>query len=127
MDFGRKNEQLESHIAMINAVALVITNMIARHRRQKDPVIRATLLFEKLCTICDLITATMGTVNRDLPEESQKKMMDITETLQTELNFVMDWINSPIYSPDHPFGQNLMNSCEKSFEESSSKEKEHKR
>lgn len=106
-----EDTRIKEKISLINALDQAVSNIVNRHRRQKDPVIRSTLLFDKLCTILDLFVVAAMSVNHDLPEESKQQCQKIVQILQEELNYVYDWISSPSYSPDHPFGNNLMSSC----------------
>lgn len=109
------NEKIKK-IHMIECMLFVLNNGINRHRRSEDPVIRATLLMDKLCNFIDIGLSFLITDNPTLPEDTKEKMKKTAEEIENELNFVLDWIKSPMYSPDHCYGKFVMKESEKDFE-----------
>lgn len=115
----RKEKEKKRNIAFTESLIKVVTRGISRHNRSGDPVVRATMLFDKLCLILDLFTAFTSTAvieDYDYPEEFRMKIEETSQLLHNELNFVLDWIQNPSYSPDHPYGNSIMKEAKKSFE-----------
>ena len=113
----RKKRDLEVRIRIIETIVNIVNRGVNRQKRYEDPVLRATLLLDKLVTIVDIGIATFTGFNSDLPEPITNKVKDASQILTEELNFLMDWVTSPIYSPDHPYGNKLMKKTEEKFNE----------
>ena len=124
-DLKRKQADLKLKIQAIESALHVFNSCGERHRRSKDPVIRATLLVDKLSTIVDIAMGVLLSQNADLSDDLKVRIKSTSQMVSGELDFLMDWISSPVYSPDHPFGNTMMKGSEKNFSEISVKT-EHK-
>jgi hypothetical protein len=99
-----------------------------------DPTTRATLMLDKLLVFTDLLQGVGETIiefslstEAKNEEEKQKRNEQITNVknemdgtmklLQNELKMLSKWVQSPVYSPDHAFGHNVMKETEKKFNE----------
>jgi hypothetical protein len=120
-DQKRKAKESAERIAQAEAFACVFERGINRHNRTGDPVLRATLLFDKLCLIADMMSSYISSSavdsdgNEIYPPELKNRIANCSKLLNTELDFILDWITSPTYSPDHPYGKHVMNSANDSF------------
>lgn len=110
-----RQERSKAKIVQIELVLGMINNGIERHNRSKDPVMRSTLLVDKLCTIIDVGLVALAMEYDDLPDELREKMKASADSLKNELNFLLDWIASPQYSPDHVYGNALMKGAQNNF------------
>ena len=111
----RKKAQLKNKITQIETLIQVLNRSVTRHKKSKDPMIRATLLVDKLCTSIDIGMAMLICNNYDFPEDLKTRMSATSSMINDEINFLLDWVCTPIYSPDHPIGNNIMKNAEKSF------------
>lgn len=118
-----KEKCLQQNIRTAEAIIKVFERGIERQRRSGDPVMRATLLFDKLCLVLDILCAGLlsNEETKDYPKELNEKILKTSNMVTEELTFVLDWISNPTYSPDHPFGNNIMESSKKHFDLSSAK------
>lgn len=112
-------ERKETNRKAIETILHVCENVVARQRRSGDPVIRATLLVDKLSLLVDIGVATVINTNTDLPEETVARIRHSTNLLNDELQFLSDWISTPVYSPDHPYGNKSCKPVKNNFNESS--------
>jgi hypothetical protein len=111
----RKEEDLQLRIIAARAVLMVLNRGVNRHINCHDPVIRATLLFDKLCLIIDSLSAFAANANPDFPADLNKEIVEASSRVSTELDYVFQYILSPSYSPDHPFGNQVMHASESHF------------
>lgn len=56
-------------------------------------------------------------IDKDITPEIILKMKNLSLNMQKELNSLMQWIQHPIYSPDHPIGNNMMNKSMEHFQQ----------
>lgn len=112
----REERRIKDKIQGIEIALSILNNGIARHKRSGDPVLRTTMLVDKLCTIVDVGLGYINTQDDDLPLELKERMTVTSKSITEELNFMLDWISNPVYSPDHPYGNNIMKEANKEFD-----------
>ena len=112
-----KKRQIKEKIMMIESIIQIFNSTISRHNRSGDPTIRATMLFDKLCMITDILTCvlTNSYMMDDVSDELKERVKLTAEKLSAELSFLQDWILTPVYSPDHPYGNNIMKESARDF------------
>ena len=93
----------------------ILERNLARQRAIKDPMIRHTLFIEKLSISIDCILGLMESELSTLPEDLYQRIKILTSNIDKDLAGLMDWIQHPIYSPDHPMGSNMMNESKLEF------------
>ncbi len=111
-----QERELQMRIAGIKSIISVLSRGINRHIKSGDPVIRSTLLFDKLCLVVDLVSALSINYNSDLPEDLIKEITEASKNLSAELDYVFNYILSPQYSPDHPYGNSIMKKSAEHFD-----------
>ena len=72
------------------------------------------MLVVKLCRIVDV---GLGFINNDIPPELKERIITTSQMVTEELNFMLDWISNPVYSPDHPYGNKIMKEANKDFDQ----------
>lgn len=93
---------------MIKMVIGILEKNFKRQSAIKDPTIRYTVFVDKLCLTLDGLMSTLESQQTDLPEDLQKRIQEVNETINKELNNLMEWIQSPSLSPDHDLGNSIM-------------------
>ena len=79
--------------------------MFDRMTNIQDPVVRHSILVDKLCMIIDLAMAALENYDEYFDENLQGRVDALSRDVQNELKSLLSWIQSPVHSPDHPFGQ----------------------
>lgn len=107
-----------------------IESMMKRTSIIKDPMSRHLLTADKLCVVIDIgyglsksfIEDKLGQ-NNEIDENENIENQKIGErldfcfkALQGKINEMVDWIQNPVYSPDHPgHGIEMMNKSKSDF------------
>ncbi len=97
----------KNKIRTLRVVSSVLERIISR-QKNNEPVVRYSLLVNNICLGLDGLIAYMDLEAEDLPSELSDKMKLTSTMLSDELNGLFKWIQSPHYSPDHPWGKSLM-------------------
>ncbi len=113
-----KEERKEKELRQKWSLALsMIENIINRHEKIIDPVTRHLLFTDKLCLIIDICMGAMASaiIIHNLSDDIIKRTEIIGHKVEKQIQELMEWIQNRIYSPDYPFGQNMMQSTAKHF------------
>ena len=113
----RKAEDKKNFEMAANVFINLLENINKRHNAVKDPATRYALLVDKLCLGLDTGLAMMNMMMEQVgaDPELQIKIEAASAKLQTQLTGLMDWVINPVYGPDHPFGNNIMNNAATDF------------
>jgi hypothetical protein len=115
----KRAKELAKRILLAETFAGIFERGIQRHNRSGDPVMRATLLFDKLYLLADVLSSVISTGITDdedpFPIELRNRIANCSKLLNTELDFILDWISHPIYNPDHPYGNHIMRHANNHF------------
>jgi len=97
-------------------VAEIIDTILKRIQTHKDPVIRYTLLLDKFSTMLELgFTSSTVLSDSTIPSDKYSRLKSTFDKLQKELEDFSDYIRTPHLNPDHPVGNNIMNSAATNF------------
>lgn len=118
MSSSEESKKLEKDELQIAALLNVFENMLKRNRSVPDPATRTLLFVDKLLMVIDVLTGYLKTYSYKYSEPLQQRIDTTSNDLQKELQFITEWILHPQYSPDHPFGESVMNEARKEFHES---------
>ena len=123
-DAKQEKRRLKDEIRSIKIGLRTVENILLRQRNIEDAALRYTIFVDKLCLIFDVGTAFLQEYFNDekYPEDLKERIDDLSETLKDDLSQLMKWIQSPMYSPDHPHGIKVMQSSEKEFNSLQDKE-----
>lgn len=94
------NNKDEEHVKMILST---LRRTIERYHTKKDPVIKYTLIIDKFHVVVDILISMMMTNLKETTPEIKDEINSLISILHDDLNSLEDWIQAPIYSPDHPF------------------------
>lgn len=112
----QKREKDDREKAM-NIFLEMVKNNLARLDKIKDPMTRHTLFLEKLLTIADISAGVTNTTAVNVSEELKTKIATVMTIFNRHVDSLLEWIQSPVYSPDHPVGNMMMKGCEKDFDD----------
>lgn len=108
-------EEETNHI--IKVITTTYECMSKRHASIRDPATRYALIVDKLCMAVDFAIGGMNLILKDADQEHKDMALNTATLLQKDLINLMDWIQSPTYSPDHPIGKNDMDEAKQSFDD----------
>ena len=114
MEAEKSYEQIrkEEDIRIARMIVNALKNIFARQTKIDDPCLRSCLLVNQLSLTLDVATAALKCVIDDMPDDLSFEIESVTKTVNEELINLMEWCRSPTYSPDHPFGNKLVNSSQ---------------
>lgn len=116
MDAFREVEKIknsEEQQKVLNVILTALESNLGRAKKIKDPVTRHILFLEKLLAIKDIFIAALENV--EMAEETKYRSQKLCTIIDEEVESLIDWIQQPIYSPDHPIGNNMMKEAGKDF------------
>lgn len=107
----------EDDIALMSAIMTGVESILKRQRKTDDPVVRYSMFLDKLLMVIDmgLGMVTVYTDKEEYPQEFKDRVKNLSDVVQKDLEELMEWIQHPHYSPDHPYGKKLMNDAGKDF------------
>ena len=110
-----RNERIQIATMIVNA----LEDNLKRQHLYKDPVTRNSVFLEKLLCILDIFKGAMHTYFNDVPDELHNRMTNIVTLLNTNMTSLIEMIQQPCYSPDHPYGREVMKTAQNDFKEKS--------
>ena len=105
-------------IRLANILLGTLENMLNRQENVKNPVVRYTLMVDKMCIITNLIISSLQTFiidDSDPTSDINSRITNIEEKLNKEFNNLIDYIQQPDYAPDSAFGHKLMEQASENF------------
>lgn len=111
-----KDEQLQVEMTLNS-----INNMFARLKGIADPGTRHCLFVDKLCMSLDILMGLLQVRLKEYTPDIRNKAETTLSNLQKQLQDLFEWLQNPVYSPDHAFGNMLMKSAEEDMKEVSKK------
>jgi len=110
-----KQKLIEDNDSRMRATINVINNVLARQRRTKDPVIKYSMFLDKICLSIDILLGLLNSI--EVSPDVKSEMESSSKELQNEICSLLDWIQQPIYSPDHLYGSVLAKEAECNFQQ----------
>lgn len=112
----RQREDTERIIrAMINS----INNMFSRQKQIDDPVVRYSIFVNTLSMSLDIMLGVVSSILHDekypYSEDILLQTQKVTKIVQDELVNLMNYVRSPSYSPEAPFGKSLVENMSNKF------------
>jgi hypothetical protein len=115
----RERERLanENIRSIIQFVLDLFDSIFARQKRMKDPVVRYSLLCDKLAMIPELLIATLKSkyMGEGVNIELMKRLVESGDKFSNEITSMMEWIAQPHYSPYTEFGESIMKEAKEEF------------
>jgi len=116
-----KKSQHKERSLMLEMVISSLEKTLNRNFEVKDPVIRYTLFIDKLYMIIDTMSSMSDAYlkyNQDemgISNDHVTRMNKLSKSLQKEMKMLADWVQNPVYSPDHPLGKMMMESAKNDY------------
>jgi len=115
-----KEQRIKEKVRLIESTLYVVNTILTRQRNVRDPVVRYSMFIEKFLMAIDLgVGAIKVLIDDEIPLETRDRIDQAAETLQHDLTDLLDWIQHPIYSPDHPYGKQILNESKSHFDNGS--------
>jgi hypothetical protein len=107
----------DSKEQQVKTVLSIINNMLDRNANVPDQATRTLLFLDKLFLVIDITLGSLTILNSDssFSEATREQIKLTSDKIKNELSLSTDWILSPQYSPDHPFGNTEMKKAQRSF------------
>ncbi len=113
--------QLSKRIILMSTLSQAAINTTERYRRLKDPVARHTAVLDKFLLLTDIAAAVFEAHMESsewvgqLPEALRLKCLKAVTDVKEELTALSEWVQHPVYSPDHPVGNATMKTAAATF------------
>lgn len=121
MPKSKKSNDL-SHIEL---VLNTLDRTLKRRNKINDPVQRHLLLIDTLTIAIDFGLTGIKTVIDESKDDEGKETTEFTnlmrlyesvsEQTNKQLDSLTEWIQSPTYGPDHPYGRTILNRAAEEF------------
>lgn len=115
-----KEKDRKAMLQMLNMTFSFYDSMKRRLQNIKDPSHRYTVLLDRISCLIDIAT-TVGKgfcIANDFPLDVQERFEKILNDINNDIAQMFDWIQQPMYSPDHPFGKKMLDESRQHFESS---------
>jgi hypothetical protein len=90
--------------------------ILGSYQKHSDPVLRHTLFLDKFNILTTVFNTALKVMKPELTPELRAKADLLTSILNTEFQALSDWVAHPVYGPNHPFGEKMMQSAISSAE-----------
>ena len=117
----RKNDLFNFQIQFIMEAVKINCNM---YDKITDPAVRAQMILSSFYAIVNTMIAFLKTpffTDGILSQKNYEKMAEVADLFEKNLSFLIDWVQSPIYGPDHPIGKLMMEDSRDHFESKTNK------
>ena len=93
----------------------IASAVLSGYREIDDPVLKHSLFIDKFNIMIHSLLAVMNYNIADMPVPLKLKIEKLTNDVTSDLKSLSDWVRNPMYSPDHAYGNVLMNKSQKDF------------
>ncbi len=115
----REKRQKKDGEKIAKVMLNIYKNTMYRYKNIKDPSTKYTLLVDKLCLALDISMAALTVLTDEYKINSElcAQITDASSDLQKELGNLIDWVQSPNYSPDKAYGNQIMKDAEEAYKD----------
>ena len=113
----QKEEIKKRRINQLSIIVSMVEQNFKRQSAYKDPVTKNCIFLEKLLIMTDIIKGAMFSHYEDVPEELHTRINNLVEIMNTNISTLIDMIQQPVFSPDHPYGSAVMDTAKNDFKE----------
>lgn len=103
-------------VKLLSSVKDVLVSSNRRLNICKDPVAKNLIRLERMCSMLDMMLLGLKSSIGD-SDQVNSVIDEISSLMYKEIEELMLWVQSPVYSPDHPIGAQMMKEASESFKE----------
>jgi hypothetical protein len=116
-------------LMMLDATLTTVESVFNRNYNMADPVTRYILFLDKLYLILDIGFSFSDVAFKKLTEEFEEnddgiklslsyetRIKKLIKDTQEQMKKLSMWIQNPVYGPDHPLGNSLMENAKQNYE-----------
>ena len=109
-----KEKSKKQNTILIQTVLTTLRFIFQRQKNMDDPVLRSCLFIDKLSMALEsVIGAAQAAIEMEiddgkLPQSTKKQIDELQRILREELDVLMAYCRMPSYSPDAPFGVQIV-------------------
>jgi len=112
---AQKEQSKKDRLGRINLVLSIFENNLVRQTYYKDNVTASCIFLDKLLTIIDIVKGVCLVCNEDVTDDLRNRFYKVMLVLDNNVKMLIDMVQHPCYSPDHPYGKKLMEYVEDDF------------
>jgi hypothetical protein len=105
----------EENEKFVRSIICALESNFGRLNKIRDPSTRHIVFLEKLLTIKDIFAGALENNDKKFPEDIRTRTQNLMKLMDTEIESLIDWVQQPTYSPDHPVGNAMMKEANKDF------------
>jgi hypothetical protein len=105
----------KEHLKGIESAVYALQQTLQRYEKIPDPAMKFTLVLDKFLWATDMLTGFIQAQIKDYPQHLSEPSLKVVAQVRQLLSELQDWVMHPVYSPEHPFGQNVMQSAKQDF------------
>src|SRR5207244_3626821 len=101
----------------IEAVVTGLQQTLQRYEKISDPTLKFSLVLDKFLFMTDMLSGLVQAQVKECPPHLHDAVLKLTISVRTMLMELSEWVMHPVYSPDHPFGQNVMQTAARDLQD----------
>ena len=112
-----KERRIREQSLMMESIVGSLERILNRNFEVKDPVSRYIMFLDKLYMFIDISMSMSeayikyGNKEDEISTDFVVRINNLAISIQKEMKMLSNWIQNPIYSPDHPLGKMMMESA----------------
>lgn len=107
-DEKRKQDDIEHTENIVASIVNVIDNSFDRISKYNDPVTKHIVFVDKIIMFLDFMNSMVKSEINNINPILIDKLNKSFDKIRKQFDLLTDWIQSPHYDPDHPYGKKLM-------------------
>lgn len=119
MNSAKKEEKDAKDLARndeyLNIVLSIMEASLSRLDIVNDPMAKHLMFLDRLSIMSDMAMAGLSTAMTKVTPETKERCRLTIETFNDKIKGLVEWVQTPSYHPDHPYGNNIMKESEESF------------
>jgi len=115
MENSNLTEEKDVSKHIISIIVGVFEQTLERQKTMNDPVIRHIIFLEKLLLTMDIILTMLKEGSIKLSNSMKTRIDNVVRCMNNEIVNLQNWVQTPVYSPNHPFGEKMMKYVEEDF------------
>lgn len=113
----REDKHKKENIKCLTAMIEVMEQNMMRLSIYKDPITRSCVFLEKLLIILDFFKGLrLYFEDEEIPDNLLNRADKVYKIINDNVELLIETIQQPCYSPDHPYGKEVMNNAKHEFE-----------